>query len=470
MKTSGTVLIVEDEPNVRCVLAALLARAGHRTREAADGERALEALDAGGVDAVLTDLRMPRMNGLELLEAIRARRRRVPVILLTAHGTIGSAVEALKTGAFDYLTKPYDPEELLAVVDKAVRTHAREQRETLAEGDEDPWSLLVGSSRALAEVRDLARRVAPTAATVLISGESGTGKELVARGVHLLSPRAAGPFIKVNCAAIPQPLLESELFGYERGAFTGADRRKPGRFELADGGTLFLDEIGELPLSEQPKLLRALQDSRFYRVGGTETVQVDVRIVAATNRDLREAVASGAFREDLFYRLNVVPIALPALRDRPEDVIELCAHFLRRSAQRYKRAAIGIEPDALCALISHRWPGNIRELENAIERAVLLCDAPRLRVSDLPPEVLQPGDPEPVARGPRLRDRIRSATRRLERDAIEDALRATGGNVTQAAQRLGLSRRGLQLKMRELGIDGRGPDDPERDPRRDPQD
>ncbi len=302
MRREGTVLIVDDEPNVRRVLAALLSRAGFEIVLAADGQRALESLERERVDAVLTDLRMPHMNGLELLEAMRARHRRVPVVLLTAHGSVGSAVEALKCGAFDYLTKPYDPDELIAALDKAVRTHAREEREAWVEPEETGHGLLRGSSPALAEVRQLIDRVAPTTATVLVTGESGTGKELVARSLHLLSPRAAGPFIKVNCAAIPEPLLESELFGHERGAFTGAGRRKPGRFELADRGTLFLDEIGELPLPEQPKLLRALQDSRFYRVGGTETVEVDVRIVAATNRDLHEAVATGEFREDLFYR------------------------------------------------------------------------------------------------------------------------------------------------------------------------
>jgi DNA-binding NtrC family response regulator len=455
MKREGTILIVDDEPNVRRVLAALLGRAGYRTLDVPDGERALEELDRTPVDAVLTDLRMPHMNGLELLDAIRARRSRVPVVLLTAHGTVGSAVEALKSGAFDYLTKPYEPADLVAVIEKAVRTHAREERQVLPGADEDPRGLLLGGSRALGEVRLLIERVAPTPATVLITGESGTGKELVARSLHGLSPRARGPFIKVNCAAIPEPLLESELFGYERGAFTGAGRRKPGRFELADGGTLFLDEIGELPLPEQPKLLRALQESRFYRVGGTEIVQVDVRIVAATNRDLREGVATGRFREDLFYRLNVVPIPIPPLRERPEDVVELSEHFLRRAAARHGRPIQGFDPATLGALTTHRWPGNIRELENAIERAVLLCASTTLLPSDLPPEIVSVAEPGLEEAPASLRDRVRSATRRLEQGAIEDALRETGGNVTQAAQRLGLSRRGLQLKLRELGIEPR---------------
>jgi len=390
---------------------------------------------------------MPRMNGLELLEAIRSARSALPVILLTAHGTIGSAVEALKQGAFDYLTKPFDPDEVQQVVEKAVRTSELQQSEASLQPDEDPAKLLLGASRALGEVKRMIERVAPTPATVLITGESGTGKELVAQSLHLQSDRAEQPFVKINCAAIPESLLESELFGHEKGAFTGATRRKPGRFELADGGTLFLDEIGEMPLSAQPKLLRAIQEGRFYRVGGTRTIDVDVRLVAATNRELEQDVREGLFREDLYYRLKVVPIHLPALRERREDVGSLAQFFVERFARRLSRNVQGVDPEALATLRAHDWPGNIRELENVIERAVLLSDGSTIALCDLP-EGLEAAPAEPAP----LREQVRSATRDLERRAILDALDATGNNVTRAAERLGLSRRGLQLKMRELDI------------------
>ena len=457
MKPPRSVLIVEDEANMRRVLSALLERDGFRTLEAPDGGAALELLAREPVDAILTDLRMPKMNGLELLEAVRRMHSEIPVVMLTAHGTVGSAVEALKQGAFDYLTKPFDPDEIRQVMEKAVSTRRLAAREARLPADEDPEPLLSGHSVALAEVKHVIDRVAATPATVLITGESGTGKEIVARSLHRASTRKMGPFIKVNCAAIPEGLLESELFGYEKGAFTGAVGRKPGRFELADGGTLFLDEIGEMPPSAQPKLLRAIQEGRFYRVGGTEIVHVDVRLVAATNRDLREEVRTGRFREDLFYRLHVVPIHLPPLRDRPEDIPTLARLFLERFASKLHRPVSSIDPLAMDLLRAHPWPGNIRELENAIERATLLCDGGTLLARDLPSEV-QPPTPRPSAttEPTPLRERIRAATQRIERDAILEALRMTEGNVTRAARKLGLSRRGLQLKMKELEIDRGG--------------
>ncbi len=453
MKRRGRILVVDDETNMRRVLGALLRRGGFEVLEAADGQAALECLDDQHVDAVLSDLKMPHMNGLELLEAARQRHARVPVILLTAHGTIGSAVEALKRGAFDYLTKPFDPDEIQQVVAKAVRTRAHQERDASFEPD-DPDALMIGQSPALLEVKRVTEVVAATPATVLIMGESGTGKELVARRIHLRSDRSDGPFVKINCAAIPESLLESELFGHEKGAFTGAASRKPGRFELADGGTLFLDEIGEMPLSAQPKVLRAIQEGRFYRVGGTGTVSVDVRLVAATNRDLRSDVQQGRFREDLFYRLNVVPVRLPSLRERSEDLPGLVRCFAARFAQRLGRPACSFTPAAIEALRAHDWPGNVRELENAVERAVVLTEGPEIDVADLPPELLHSGAPTAGrSEGGVLKERIRSATRRIESEAIVEALELTRGNVTQAAKRLGLSRRGLQLKMRELGID-----------------
>ena len=449
-----TVLIAEDEANMRRVLSALLERDGFRALEAADGAAALELLAREPVDAILTDLRMPKLNGLELLEAVRRRYPEIPVIMLTAHGTVGSAVEALKQGAFDYLTKPFDPDEIRQVMEKAVSTRRLAAQETRLPADESPEPLLVGESVLLRDVRHVIERVAPTTATVLISGESGTGKEIVARSLHRASAVRAGPFVKVNCAAIPEGLLESELFGYEKGAFTGATARKPGKFELADGGTLFLDEIGEMPLAAQPKLLRAIQEGRFYRVGGTETVHVSVRLVAATNKDLRAEVNAGRFREDLFYRLHVVPIELPPLRARPEDIPMLARLFLERFAAKLSRPVTGIDPAAMDALRAHAWPGNIRELENAIERATLMCDGATLGPRDLPPELGHhaPATPAPASATP-LRERIRAATQRIERDAILEALRLTEGNVTRAAKELGLSRRGLQLKMKELEID-----------------
>jgi DNA-binding NtrC family response regulator len=455
MSEGGTILLVEDEANMRRVLSALLSRDGHEIVEVANGALALERLEAGpAVDAVLTDLRMPQLNGLELLAEIRERWAELPVVLLTAHGTVGSAVEALKQGAFDYLTKPFDPDEVRQVLLKAVHTRRLDARETRVGLDEDPEQLLLGRTSALVEIRRILDRVSSTSATILITGESGTGKELVARSVHERSDRAHEPFVKINCAAIPEGLLESELFGHERGAFTGAASRKPGRFELAHRGTLFLDEIGEMPLASQPKLLRALQEGRFFRVGGTETIDVDVRLVAATNRDLHREVAEGRFREDLFYRLHVVPIELPPLRERRGDIPELVRFFIERFNRRFKRSVRGVDPAAMAALQSQDWPGNLRELENAIERAILLCDADRIRSIDVP---AGPGDRSleqetgDAADAP-LRDRVRRATRQLEREAILEALDASDGNVTRAARQLGLSRRGLQLKMKELEI------------------
>ena len=453
MKAEGTILVVENEDNMRRVLTALLRRNGYKTLEAGDGEAALELLSSERVDAVLSDLKMPRMNGLELVQHMRTRFRPIPVILLTAYGTIGSAVEALKQGAFDYLTKPFDPDEIRQVLAKAVRTRLLEESETIVNSEADPVQLLVGESAALAGVKRMLARVAPTPATALITGESGTGKELVARGLHLLSPRREQAFIKINCAAIPEALLESELFGYEKGAFTGAAARKPGRFELADGGTLFLDEIGEMPLAAQPKLLRAIQEGCFYRVGGTRTITVDVRLVVATNRDLTREVKEGRFREDLYYRLNVVPIQLPPLRERREDIPVLARSFVERFARHLKRPVKDIEPDAIEALVAHAWPGNIRELENVIERCVLFSEQPTISRQDLPPELLaEAGNSTAPGKAPPLRERVRSETRRIERAVILEALEATNGNITQAARRLGISRRGLQLKMKELEI------------------
>src|ERR1700689_3682432 len=381
------VLIVDDEPNLRKILSAQLTRDGYDVLTAEDGEQGLALLAEHHIDLVITDLKMPKVDGMTLLKRALVDEPELPVVMITAHGTIDTAVEALKRGAFDFVTKPFDKDEVRQIVAKALRTRELGG----ADATSTPASRgarfgIIGSSPGIAELYAILERVADTPTTVLITGESGTGKELVAGALHEHSSRKDKPFIKVNCAAIPKELIESELFGYERGAFTGAVSSKPGRFELANGGTLFLDEIGEIPIEMQVKLLRALQESEFERVGGIKTIRVDVRLVAATNRDLKKLIAGGTFREDLFYRLNVVPIRLPALRERAVDIPLLVDHFLGKFNERLKKHVAGTEPEALDVLASYPWPGNIRELENVIERAVLFCDTQKLRAEDLPPE------------------------------------------------------------------------------------
>jgi DNA-binding NtrC family response regulator len=376
-------------------------------------------------------------------------------------------VEALKTGAFDYITKPFDQAEVRTIVKKALLTRDLAAREaTRPEGAPIEFRHgIIGRSAAIIELYSVLDRVADTPTTVLVTGESGTGKELVARALHEGSSRRDRPFIKVNCAAIPHELIESELFGYEKGAFTGAAGPKPGRFELAAGGTLFLDEIGTIPVEMQVKLLRALQESEFERVGGIKTIHVDVRLVAATNTDLKKEISAGHFREDLYYRLNVVPIRLAPLREREDDTLLLARHFIERSNARLGKHVEGIETDADRVLLAHSWPGNIRELENVIERAVLFCDGPKLRVKDLPLEVRDDRaatTPLPAAAAPApspapvtgdgLKQQVKAATSRLERELIVHALDQTRGNVTHAARLLKISRKGLQLKMKELGL------------------
>ena len=467
------VLVADDEPNLRRVLGALLNRDGYDVHLAENGEQALGLLREHHVDLVITDLRMPKLDGMALLREVARLDPGLPVIMLTAHGTVDNAVEALKLGAFDYLTKPFDQAEVRAVVQKALRTRDLSDSEATLEAADEPGAAgpergagarygIIGESEAILAVYAVLDRVADTPTTVLITGESGTGKELVARALHQNSSRRDKPFIKVNCAAIPKDLMESELFGYERGAFTGAVTSKPGRFELASGGTLFLDEIAEIPVEMQVKLLRVLQESEFERVGGVKTLQVDVRLVAATNRDLKREIGSGGFREDLFYRLNVVPITLPPLRERVADISLLAEFFLQKFNQRLKKQVLGVEPDALERLCAYGWPGNIRELENVMERAVLFADGARLRERDLSPEVRGPSQrsaspsaapPAPdAAPGEGLKGMVKAATTRLERELIIRALDQTSGNVTHAARLLKISRKGLQLKMKELGL------------------
>ena len=459
------VLVADDELNMRRVLEAMLRREGYEVITAANGVEAMGGMGTkGGVHTVITDLKMPGLDGMGLLKRLSAEYPDVPVVMITAHGSVESAVEAVKLGAFDYLEKPFEQEQIRQVVAKALNTYALARRDARPEEPSGHGRFrLVGQSPAIRTIYGVVEKVANTPSTVLISGESGTGKELIARALHENSSRHAGPFIKINCAAIPKTLMESELFGYDKGAFTGAVGAKPGRFELAHGGTLFLDEIGEIPIEMQVKLLRVLQESEFERVGGIKTIKVDVRLVTATNRDLLAEVGAGAFREDLFYRLNVVPIHIPPLRERREDIPLLADHFIAKFNDRLKKEIAAITPEAIERLVAYQWPGNIRELENLMERTVLFCEGPEIRVSDLPPEVA--GAPAPVpgashAPGEEtlrpapesLKEAVRAETERVERELIQRALDATGGNVTQAARKLKISRKSLQTKMKELGL------------------
>jgi nitrogen regulation protein NR(I) len=456
------VLIVDDEPNLRKILSAQLTRDGYDVLTAEDGEQGLQLLHEHHIDLVVTDLKMPKVDGMTLLKKAVEEDPELPIVLITAHATVDTAVEALKSGAFDFVTKPFDKDEVRQIVAKALKTRELRGRDATPVSRGARFGI-IGSSPGIAELYSILERVADTPTTVLITGESGTGKELVARALHEHSGRKDKPFIKVNCAAIPKELIESELFGYERGAFTGAVASKPGRFELANGGTLFLDEIGEIPIEMQVKLLRALQESEFERVGGIKTIRVDVRLVAATNRDLKKLIASGAFREDLFYRLNVVPIRLPALRERTGDIPLLVEHFLAKFNERLRKRVEGVEQGALDLLVQYPWPGNIRELENVIERAVLFCDTHELNAGALPPEVrgipaianvpLPEADLQAaLASEGGLKEHVRVAMSRLEKELVSRALQQTSGNVTHAARLLKISRKGLQLKMKELGL------------------
>jgi DNA-binding NtrC family response regulator len=450
---SRRILIVDDEPSIRKVLSAHLRRFGHEVDTAEDGASAIARLDEEPFHLVVSDLKMPVVDGMALLRWVNDNQPGLPVILITAHGTVDSAVEALKQGAFDYVTKPFDRDELHGVITKALATEARNASRLQSE-EGGAHSGFVGNTPQMRDLFQLIDKVAPSPSTVLVSGESGTGKELVARALHAESNRASGPFIQVNCGAIPENLFEAELFGYERGAFTGAVASKPGRIELASGGTLFLDEVGELPRDMQVKLLRALQERVIDRVGGLSPIAVDVRVVAATNIDLEQAVEAGDFRRDLFYRLNVIPIHLPPLRERVDDIPLLVEHFLRKFNARLGKQVQRVDPEALAALLEHSWQGNIRELENLMERSVLLADDEVIGLDDLPglrggtPGVLTSDDLDELD----LKEYVRVHTAKLERARIRRVLDAEDGNVTRAARRLGISRKSLQTKMKEYGL------------------
>jgi len=448
VKRKAHVLIVDDEPNVRRVLGTLLEQAGCSTTRAASAEQALDLVRAQDPDLVITDLKMPGMDGMELLVRLQGSFPEIPVIMLTAHGTIGNAVEAMKRGAHDFITKPFDRDEVIELIKKALGQAERGRAEFRGPLVPGQRCGIVGQSAAIRDLRRSIERIAPTPATVLICGETGTGKELVVEALHQMSKRKAMPLVKINCGALPENLVETELFGHEKGAFTGAERAKPGRFELADRGTLFLDEVGELPPPMQVKLLRVLQDRVVDRVGGTEPRKVDVRLVAATNRDLGQEVANGRFREDLLYRLNVVELRTPPLRERLDDIPDLVECFLKRHAERLERPRPSVTPEALRALATRSWPGNVRELENTVERAVLLADGETLAAADLG----MAGEAPREAPASTLKEAARVAAAQTERRMILAALDLTDGNITRAADRLGLSRRGLQMKMKELEL------------------
>ncbi len=449
-----TILIIEDEAKMRRLLELNLGDDGFKTLSAGDAETGLKLLASEPVHLVLTDLKLPGMNGLEFLQAAKQQYPALPIVVMTAFGSVETAVEAMKAGASDYVLKPFSLAEMRMVVHKELdNSRLREENRSLREalGQKYSHPNIVAVSRKMQEVLATVERVAPTNSTVLLGGESGVGKDLIARAIHEKSRRASGPFIKINSTAIPENLLESELFGYEKGAFTGAANSKPGKFELADKGTLFLDEIGDVPAATQVKLLRVLQEREFERLGGTRTIKVDVRLLAATNRDLRAALEDGTFREDLYYRLNVVPIDIPPLREHKEDIPGLANLFLARFAKDSGREEkiTGISPAAMQLLVSHYWPGNVRELQNVIERACALAQGGQLEASDIQLD-------SPRTRAGSGADRFLPDGMTLDQwedEMIREALKRAGGNKSQAARLLGLSRNALRYRLSKIGID-----------------
>jgi DNA-binding NtrC family response regulator len=454
MPSLGRILIVDDEANARAALSEILHEEGYVTETAADGFKALGKIGEFDPDVVLTDLKMPGLDGIGLVERGRAAAPGAVFVVMTAFGTIGSAVEAIKKGAENYLTKPLDTEALMLVVQRATEK-ARLQRENLRLRaklrERNAFGHIIAEDPKMQAVLRLVGQVAPSRASVLIYGESGTGKELIAEAIHRASARQDKPFVRLNCAALVESLLESELFGHEKGAFTGAFARREGRFKQADGGTLFLDEVSEISPPTQVKLLRFLQERTFERVGGNETLKVDVRIIAATNRDLRERIVSGKFREDLYFRLNVITVDIPPLRERPADVPALAAFFLKRYAEENGKRLEGFSPEALADLSAYGWPGNVRELEHALERAVVLAEGGRVERSHLPP-LVSPGaegeGPPPVPG---------SSIYELERYAILKTLEGCGGSTSKAATLLGISPRKIQYKLHEYRTGHRSP-------------
>jgi DNA-binding NtrC family response regulator len=454
----GNVLVVDDDRAVGMVLVGLLRQAGHEAAHVSSAEEALARVASRPIDVVITDLRMPTMDGMELLERLGQKAPDVPVVLLTAHGTVQTAVEAMKKGAADFLLKPFDRDEVLFTVGKALRSaHHASERTTpespVGPAPDAPW---LGASASMREVAELIARAARTSSTVLLRGESGSGKEVAARAIHAQSARASGPFVPVHCAALPENLLESELFGYEKGAFTGATHRKPGRVELAQGGTLFLDEIGDVSPSVQVKLLRLLQEKEYQRLGGTESLAADVRFLAATHRDLDAMVEAGEFREDLYYRLNVIPIFVPPLRERRDDIPALVARFAREIGKQNGRPDVQVDAEAVALLAEQDWPGNVRELGNFVERLVVFAEGDRVAREHVEQELArQPrraraSAPTSSVVSAGSAETLDGRREEAERAAIADALARAKGNRTQAARLLGISRRTLYNKLAEL--------------------
>lgn len=444
------ILTIDDEENIRNGLADNFELEGYEVKQAASGEEGLKLIDEGGIDLVITDLRMDGISGSEVVQRVTSEHPGIPIIVLTGHGSIDDATAALKAGAFDFLTKPLDLDHLNKIVKNALQGKilAEQNRELQAKllksqnGDE-----MIGKSDSLNRVRQMIAKAAPARASVLITGESGVGKELVARAVHEQSDRAKGPFVVVHCAALSETLIESELFGFEKGAFTGAENLHKGRFELADGGTIFLDEIGEVNLATQVKLLRVLQEHKFERVGGEKSIEVDVRVVAATNRNLEDEVKAGRFREDLFYRLNVVRIEMPALRERMDDIPLLMHAFLREFNIENKKNIKGFDKAAKSAMIKYSWPGNIRELKNAVESAVVMCTGDEIKMEDLPRSLRSQGE-EKVISIP-----IGITMDEAEKIIIQENLAANKGNKSRTADILGIGRKTLHRKIEELNIE-----------------
>ena len=443
------ILIVDDEKNIREGLGKALELDGYNVLLAVDGQEGLDIIENEEIDLVIADLRMPRVSGEELLRRVVQSYPTVPVIILTGHGTIETAVQAMRDGAYDFLTKPVNLDRLSLLCKRALSTRelVMQHRQMQAELEQQRrFQNIIGKSSEMQRIFELVKQVAPTKASVLITGESGVGKELIADAIHNASNRKEKPFIRVHCAALSESLLESELFGHEKGAFTGAVARKRGRFELAHTGSIFLDEIGEIEQSVQIKILRVLQEKKFERVGGEETLEVDVRIISATNRDLKEAIEEGRFREDLFYRLNVVNIHIPPLRERKEDIPLLTSAFIKEFAQENEKPVEGIDPKARAALYNYPWPGNIRELRNSIESAVVMCKGNIVTPEDLPPSITRESDDDYI------RISVGSSLAEAEREIIRSTLAAQNGNKSRTAEILGIGRKTLHRKVDEYGL------------------
>lgn len=456
-----SILIVDDEPNYLVVLSELLKDEGFEVFTAADGFSGLKLVEDVDLDLVVTDMQMPGMNGLELLQKVKEKNRDLPVVVITAFAEVEKAVQAMQAGAYSYLAKPFSNDELIITLNKAAQHYSLVRENTRLRSEikgKSGFAGMVGKNPRMLQVYQLIEKVAPTHASVLITGESGTGKELVAKAIHVNSPRESRPFIAVNCAALSGSLLESELFGHEKGAFTGAVAMRKGRFELADSGTIFLDEVGEIPLALQSKLLRILQEKTFERVGGGKTIEVDVRIISATNKDLREEVAAGRFREDLFYRLNVIPISLPPLRERMDDMRLLAEYFVDKYRKELRKPMLQISPDALKLLVKLPWEGNIRELENTIERAAILCSNDIIEADDVHPDTPFPEEASALGQELDLRLMIpenaglNDVLYVIEKKMLTQALSDTDYVQARAAEKLGITKSLLQYKMKKYRI------------------